>query len=205
MAARKPSPKDAPVDFEDLIAAPDAPVSENEAPAGEAVEETPAQKRIRELKEQLDKPLPTPKAREVEPDVPETPEEREIKELESKLAVRNAKILEDAEESYRPIKGETIVIHVEMDGFTEFSRVWLRGQNIHITEQDYKRTLDRRGNSWLDTHVNDPELQYQKWGGVYIGPGEFKPRPGEAPFEDAVAVEDARRQGRVPFIAPGID
>ncbi len=208
MAARKPSPKDAPVDFEDLITAdiasegtPDiATVSENSDPVSTA--ETPAQRRIRELKAELEKPIPTPS----EPDeVEETEEDREIKELESKLAVRNAKILDEAKESYRPVSGKTIVIHVETDGFTEFGRVWLRGQNILITETDYKRTQDRNGVSWLDSYVEDPQLQYRMWGAVYIGPGEFVPRPGEEPFDDAVAKEDARRAGRVPFIAPGID
>lgn len=224
MAARKPSPKDAPVDFEDLIAAPaedlaqvPVPVSENEGDETKFVttvedgitvlqEETPAQRRIRELKAELEKPIPVASDDDDDDQIEEeTEEDREIKELETQLAIRNAKILDEAKERYRPAKGKVVIIHVETDGFTEFGRVWLRGQNIHIGTEDYKRTLDRNGKSWLDTMVENPSLQYQQWGAVYIGPGEFVPRPGEAPFEDEVAREDARRQGKVPYLAPGTD
>lgn len=227
MATRKPSPKDAPADFDDLLgtpadapAGPPAPVSGNDEititsapvpapvtdaePASpvttaepEAPVETEAQKRIRALKAELSKPIPKAQEPIFEPEVPKTAEELEIEELEMQVAQRNAAILEATPETFVTPEGDAVLIHVVQDGFTEFGRVWLRGQELRIGKREYARTKDRNGVSWVDTLLNDPHRQFAQWGAVFVAPGPFVPRPGEV-FNDALAQEDARRKGAIP-------
>jgi hypothetical protein len=155
---------------------------------------------IRELREQVSKPVPSAAVSEDEEVDTRTDEEKEqdeeIKRLQDQVARRNAAVLE-AHDVFTPETGETQLIHVLQDGFSQFGRVWLRGQEIRIDQTAYADTKDRHGNSWLDTLLHDPHAQYARWGAVYVGPGPFKPYPGEK-FEDAEAKADARRKGAAP-------
>lgn len=207
--AKTPNPADAPApDFDDLLGAGDTETaatvdSGNEAAASAPAEpqETPEQRRIRELEAELAKPLVTAKddSPVFQEEVEKTPEQIRIEELEAQLAVRNAQRLENAQETFVPSKGDALLIHVVEDGFTEFDRVWYRGQEIRIDAEAYKRTQDRNGDSWVDHLLNDPHAQYAKWGRVYVAPGPFVPRPGEV-FDDSLVREDARRNGAVPVL-----
>jgi len=202
--ARTPNPKDAPVDFEDLIGGtsdedkttPAEPVSEN-AP----VELTPAQRRLAEArakKAELEAAAEAKLTADEEEFEGLTEEEiAELKALEDENAATATAIIENAPERFGHEVGKVILVHVVEDGFTEFGKVWLRGQELRIDEKAYKRTQDRFGVSWVDTHLNDPHKQFAEWKHVYVAPGPFVPRPGEV-FEDSVAREDARRQGRIP-------
>ena len=139
MAAKKNS-DDAPVDFGaplDLTNDEEtSPVSENtddvEDLLGEATEdvaETPDQKRIRELEAELSKPAPVYVAEDEE----ETPDQIRIKELEDKLARRRSAEVEAAPTKYAPpAQGDSILIHVLIDGFIALGEVWYRGQELEF-------------------------------------------------------------------------
>lgn len=85
---------------------------------------------------------------------------------------------------------ESRIIHVLHDGFTAFSKVWHRGQEIEITPALYEETLDTNGKTWLD--MTDKE-QFKRFQGImYFGRGEW---PGEDwDNEDAKAAEQSRRR-----------
>ena len=197
--------KDSAIDIDDLLASvpeeagPLEPKLEDESEGAAAeTEKTPDQLRIEELEAELAKPIEV--ASESLLENPEkTPEQLRIEELEMKLAQRNAQVLENAPERFEEISEGTdiILLHVVEDGFTQFGRVWLRGQELRLTPKDYEETKDRNGVSWVDTLLNDPQAQYSRWGRVYIAPGPFQPRPGEV-FNDEVSKEDARRKGAIP-------
>lgn len=179
--ATRPNPKDVPADFDDLLAAsatePVAEVPVEDIPVSE--NETPEQKRIRELEAELAKPLPEAVEAPIFDDIAKTPEQIKIEELEAKLAERNAALLERAPERFGTEEGKVILIHVVEDGFTEFGRVWMRGQELRIDQAAYQRTKDRRGHSWVDDLLYDPNKQYEAWHHHYVSPGPFVPRPGE--------------------------
>jgi hypothetical protein len=182
---KTPNAKDAPVDFDDLIGTPGDPATADAAASADSGTDEPKQesareRMIRELREQVSKPVPSAAVSEDE-------------EVDTR---RNAAVLE-AHDVFTPETGETQLIHVLQDGFSQFGRVWLRGQEIRIDQTAYADTKDRHGNSWLDTLLHDPHAQYARWGAVYVGPGPFKPYPGEK-FEDAEAKADARRKGAAP-------
>lgn len=219
--AKAPNPKDAPASLDDLLAddqseSTNTAVSENSSPDFDALLDTvetkltPAQERLaaaRAQKAELEARRAEEARRADEPEF-ETDEyegltEEEIAELkaiEDQNARITADLVENARETFAPAKGEVTIIHVVEDGFTEFGRVWMRGQELHIDEAAYKRTQDRNGDSWIDTLLNDPHEQYRRWGHVYVAPGPFKPRPGEV-FDDALAQEDKRRQGKIPAMS----
>lgn len=219
--AQKPSPKDAPANFDDLLAStedttsPEA-VSENSAPDAldaildtvEPAKLTPAQERLaaaRAQKAELERIAAEDARRADEPDDAEddeyaglTEEEiAELKSIEDANAAQATAILDNAPDTFAPAKGKVIIVHVVEDGFTEFGRVWMRGQELHIDQAAYERTKDRNGDTWIDTLLNDPHAQYRKWGRVYVAPGPFQARPGEF-FEDSLTKEDARRKGAIP-------
>lgn len=210
------NPSDIPQDFDDLLNAsvtpgidlptddgPEEPAepieidepdegrgydSENEEPA----ELSPAARRIQELEAELAKPVQA----QIK-DMAKTPEELRIEELESKLAERNAAIIDVA--PARLLRADTTredayLIHFIEDGFSDLGGVWLRGQEVWIDDTIRATTLDRNGNTWLDDL--SIEAQYRRWGRQYIAYGKFIPRPGEV-FTDAVAREDVRRQGAI--------
>jgi hypothetical protein len=88
-------------------------------------------------------------------------------------------------------KGETVLIHVRRDGFTANGRVWYQGQELEFTvgEQNYKDTLDREGNSWLQMSEAD---QMRRYGEVMFGHG---PWPGEV-WEDKRSASQEQQRGR---------
>lgn len=210
MPPRKPKAEDAPVDPEELLA--ETPVEEAVVPvetpadpetpaedfddllANEPVE-TPQQRRIRELQAALEEPDPEP-----EDESEETEEDRQIKELEHQLAQKKARALSAEKVTYAASAGdgEEIVFHIVKDGFTAFSNVWLRGQNlsVRVGSPEWQRTLDINGKSFLDV-LDDIQGQYSLWGDRMIAPGRFIPRPDEV-FEDDIAREDARRGTSIP-------
>lgn len=187
--------------FGDLISAEDT--VEEVAPV-EEIEEDSEDAYIRQMEEELAKPLPASED-EVLPDEPsmeKTAKQLRIEELEDQLARRNAAKIDSASVTYsRPTgKGAKVLIHIVEDGFTALGSVWYRGQEIEfeIPGIDYDRTKDINGNSWVDI-AGDLSAQYARWGKQYLALGPFVARPGEK-FEDEVAAEDARRGRAVPMV-----
>lgn len=162
--------------------------------------ETAAAKRIRELKAALEAPAPVYEAEEEEE---LTEEDREIRELEDRLARKTAAELESAPDTYsRPAKGESIVIHFTTHGFTAQGQIWQRGQELEfeVGGEAYKQTLDRNGKSWLDV-ADDPSAQYERWGQEYFRPGPWRGRPladvtGLTSAEDIAAVKSSAEAER---------
>jgi len=191
-------PTDALVDnFDDLLdlTADDTPVTE--APADTAPED-PEEARIRELEAMLSAPMPSFDV--VEEPVELTAAQLRIKELEDKMAKRNAIIAENSPTQYAKAgDGEKFVIHFVYDGFVAFGENWYRGQELEfeIGGDAFKRTQDRTGKSWLDL-ANDPNAQIRRWGKHYFSPGPFVAFPGET-FDDDMVAQDARRGRAVPL------
>lgn len=211
-AAPAPAVPDAapavPEDFDALLAhSSEAPV-----PAAAAIEETPAQKQIRELKEALAQPVPTPEFSIAGKPVEElTDEERELRDLQDQMAKRNALIAENAAPQYaEPAKGETILIHFLADGFTFSGYTWYRGQEVEfeIGGKAYEQQKDRNGKSWLDL-IDDIDGQYDRWGQQMFarGPWRGKPwgdfdhitDPEERKEAEAAAKAEARRNRAAPI------
>lgn len=217
---RRNDPKDAPADFDELLA--DEPVAD-EVVAGDepdAVEVepevteavlTPAQQLLADARARK-------AARAAQGQSPAAPVDRfeglsdseieEIKAIEDEEARANNQALSLSEKaptqfdnSRKGGTGEKILFHVLKDGFTAFGDVWYRGQEIEVEvgTAAYKRTLDKHGNSWLDL-VDDEHAQYDRWRERRIAPGEFRPLPGEK-FEDELVSEDKRRKRTVPIVA----
>jgi hypothetical protein len=145
-------------------------------PAAE-VTETPAQKKIRELKEALAQPIPEPEfSISGKPEAELTEEEREIRDLEDQVAKREAKILESAGPKYADApKGDSLLIHFLEDGFTFSGLLWFRGQEVEfeIGGKAYEQQKDRNGNSWLDL-VDDIDGQYSKYGKQMFARGPWR-------------------------------
>lgn len=187
----KPNDKDAPADFDELFNTSEDSVEEPDSEDSETSsesEESADALRIRLLEAELNKPAPQ-----------KTADQLRIEELENLLAERNAENISNAPEIIEQVKRGDVIheLHVVEDGFNQFGKVWLRGQNMLLTQKNYEDTKDRNGESWVDTLLNDPHAQYARWGRVFVAPGLFTPRPGEV-FADEVAREDARRKGAIP-------
>jgi hypothetical protein len=163
-------------------------------------EETPGQRRIRELEAQL-------AAQGVEL------EDQRIKELEDQLARKlgsdaGTEALKYAEAP----TGETILLHFLEDGFTACGQVWLRGQELEfeVGGRAYNQQKDRNGNSWLD-FLDDEDAQFDRYGTVMYRRGPFRGRAwGSNPEADKkvnvsaddiqFAAEETRRARRAPLI-----
>lgn len=215
---RRNSPKDAPADFDELLAdQPEDSKSDeptDETPVVEVAEDlTPAQKRLAAARA-------AKAAREANPEpAPAVPEEDqfaglsqeeidELKAIEDEEAQLNNARLVQAERaetqfdnSRRGGTGKKILFHVLRDGFTAFGDVWYRGQEIEIEvgTPAYQRTLDVNGKSWLDI-IGDEAAQYLRWGDRMVAPGEFRGRPDET-FDDELVGMDRRRGRTVPVVA----
>ncbi len=89
---------------------------------------------------------------------------------------------------------ETILFHVVEDGFSAQGVVWVRGQELEFVKDspEYKDTLDREGNSWLDM-VGDDAAQMQRFGKVMVRPGPWPGTDYEVP-EASEAEAKRRRQ-----------
>lgn len=169
--------------------------------------ETPEQKRIRELTEELERAeereRTNPTADDGRP-LPEsqlTEEQRQIRELEHRLALKKGKS-DGGPTGYEvPTSGDTIHIHFVKDGFTAQGEVWFRGQEVVFDRQGvaYKQTQDRNGNSWVDL-AGDAGAQYDRYGDEYFRPGPFRGRKDEQ-FNDDIAKADARRGLAAPVIS----
>ena len=157
--------------------------------------------RIAELEAQLAQPAPVYRDDEPDEEDPVVLQQKaRIKELEDQLARRNADRAENAPAQLVRAEGSSkILIHFEEDGFNAFGTTWYRGQEFEYTRDSvvYQRTLDSKGNSWLDL-AEDRNAQLARWGRVYFAPGPFVPRKGEQ-FTDALVGEDARRGRAVPI------
>jgi len=88
---------------------------------------------------------------------------------------------------------ETILFHVVEDGFSAQGVVWVRGQELEFVKDspEYKDTLDREGNSWLDM-VGDDAAQMQRFGKVMVRPGPWPGTDYEVP--EASEAEAKRRR-----------
>lgn len=80
-----------------------------------------------------------------------------------------------------------VLVHFLEDGFTAFSQVWYRGQELEITPEMRESTIDRAGKTWID--MDDSE-QFERFERVMFRLG---PWPGK-PWADqqAEAAEKAR-------------
>lgn len=212
--ATQDNPADAPVDIDDLLnltgddekkvvsesTSLEDLLAEGTGQASDPVPvgETPDQARIRALQEELAKPAPQ---YSVDEPVEKTPEQIQIQELEDQLARRKSQELENAPAQYVTAKnGNTLIIHVLIDGFIAMGEVWYRGQEMEfeVGGLAYERTKDRLGTSWVDL-AGDVSAQYTRWGQQYLGVGPFLARPGEK-FEDEVAQADKKRGRAVPLV-----
>ena len=161
-----------------------------------------AELRIQELEAMLAAQSRAPEITQAVRPVEElTADERKIRQLEDQLAKRATASFTRSPDEFVPVSDDdpdVVFFHVLEDGFTAFGKVWLRGQEIKIsrTSPEYKLTLDKFGNSWLDL-VDDQRAQYARWGYLKIAPGEW---PGRK-YDDAIALEDERRGYAVPSIA----
>lgn len=173
-APAKPEPA---LDMDALLAQPPAEEEAQEAPqepaedAPAAEEETPTQRRIRELQEALAEPDPEPETEAL------SEEERLIRDLEDQLArkrgAQSTTVAYDTAED-----GEKILLHFLEDGFSIAGSIWYRGQEVEfvVGSDAYKQQQDRNGKSWLDL-VNDTAGQYKRWGRQMFAAG---PWPGRA-------------------------
>lgn len=174
-----------------------------------AAVETPAQKRIRELQEELAKPAPVVDSPEpFKPSSQLTEEERQIRDLEDALAKKKAAESEMIPTKFeKPTSGNTLLIHFLADGLTFGNQVWYRGQEVEfeIDGTAYNQTKDRQGFSWLSL-VDDPGAQMRRWGEQKFarGPWPFtRWEEAVATLTDPVEVQEAqaaaeaeRRRGR---------
>lgn len=196
MATRKtPVEKTETLDVEELLST---------VPAETEDVETPEQRRIRELEQELSlederqRTNPTKNGRPL-PEALLSEEQKKIRDLEDRLARKRA--ASDGPAEYEDAE-DGILIHFVRDGFAALGQVWYRGQEILFDPNGaaYEATKDRKGNSWVEL-ADDVRSQYARWGDEYFRLGEFIPRPGEV-FDDAVSVEDKRRGRAAPIPAP---
>lgn len=54
------------------------------------------------------------------------------------------------------------ILHILVDGFTAFGKVWYRGQEITVVPEsdEWKSTVDAEGNTWLNLSVQEQEIRY---------------------------------------------
>lgn len=127
-----------------------------------------------------------------------------VRRLEAELAAARARLEgKNADVSAWPVAetpkfkdGDTVLIHVREDGFTANGRVWYRGQELEFTvgAQNWRDTLDRNGQSWLQLNEAD---QLRRYGKVMFGHG---PWPGASWDNDRAASAEQRRGRQAPTI-----
>lgn len=49
------------------------------------------------------------------------------------------------------------ILHVNVAGFTALGRVFRRGEEFTLTEEDIASTIDRNGGSWIDSELARPD------------------------------------------------
>jgi exonuclease VII large subunit len=185
--------------------APEAPVVEVPAVEASAEDvETPEQKTIRELREQLAaKPAEAPARkrapRRPKPESQLTPEEKQIRDLQDQLAKKRAAEIEAAEDVYEEDEaGDGVLIHFLEDGLTFAGRVWYKGQeaNFPLNGEAYEQTKDITGKSWLDV-AGDDYAQVELYGRVLFRKG---PWPGRKLAPTEISGEERLRRNSVPVL-----
>lgn len=85
-----------------------------------------------------------------------------------------------------PEGAEVITVHFVEDGFTALGRLFYRGEDISLVpdSDDYLKTVDRNGDSWLDLADDDAE-QFKRYGRVMFRSGSW---PHEV-FDEAAYAE----------------
>lgn len=202
--AAKPAPTPLEV-FEDAATEQaEAPSFDDLVAETEVVEETPEQRRIKELQNMLlaederQATNPTDESGRPVRTAELTEEQKQIRELEDRLAKKKSQSLSQSFE--QASSGEVVHINFVKDGFTAGGSVWYRGQEVvyDLHGEAYALTKDRLGNSWVDL-AGDTAAQYDKFGDEYFRPGPFIPRRGEV-FNDSIANEDLRRGKAAPVV-----
>jgi len=91
---------------------------------------------------------------------------------------------------------QTILLHFLEDGFSAFSAVWYRGQELEIVKgsPSYEATLDRNGESWLELVDNEGE-QVKRFGKVIFRKG---PWFGEVSSEPEYLAQELKRNRKPP-------
>lgn len=86
------------------------------------------------------------------------------------------------------------LVHFLEDGFTAFGTVWYRGQEVEVLEgsDDWARTLDGEGNSWM---VFSEDEQIDKYGKIMFRPGPWR---GKDWNEEEAAEKEAQRRRQPP-------
>lgn len=71
-------------------------------------------------------------------------------------------------------KADLPILHFVEDGFTAAGRVWFSGDELEYDPESdaYKKTVDRRGFTWLSLVGKDRE-QVNRYGKVYFKPGPY--------------------------------
>lgn len=100
--------------------------------------------------------------------------------------VEGIKHREDLHVDPETAENEVVTIHFLEDGFTAFGQVFYRGQELSIEKgsPQYKETLDKKGNSWLDLDVDEQFKRYEK---QMFAPGPWRGRT----LEDAIKEMEA--------------
>lgn len=99
-----------------------------------------------------------------------------------------------AQETTTEAEPQTRLIHFTADGFTAFGMVWYRGQELEITPDLYEKTLDKDGNSWLDSL--DKLTQMRRFGEVKFEDG---PWPYDE-YEEEQALKAEKERARRPIV-----
>lgn len=161
-------------------------------------EKTEAQLHIERLQAELARPEIAPVQANGRP-LPEhqlTEEQKQIRDLEDKLAQRRAEDLVRQQERFEAGEGQSILIHFLEDGLTALGRVWYRGQELEVVQggDAWERTLDVNGESWLDQDENTQILLHGK---VMFrkGPWPFQQLPAEQ-----ISAEERRRNRSAPIL-----
>lgn len=128
-----------------------------------------------------------------------TPEQLRMRQLEDQLAQQEALKLSTREDVYDTAvaenDGDSVLIHILVDGFVACGRTWYRGQEIEFVKggQAYEESKDRNGKSWLALATPEGEMeQARRYGQVMFRQG---PWPG-APWSDDEAANAERRRNR---------
>lgn len=107
-----------------------------------------------------------------------TPEQIQIRTLQDQLAKARGKDIEKGEDVYEENVEGGVLIHFLEDGLVANGRVFYRGQEVTFGPEAYADTLDRLGESWINTSES---AQVARWGKIMFRKG---PWPGQRKYDE---------------------